>query len=135
MIAPDARLTELVEQAFDYRGFVTVVKRDGTAQRGFVYDRNAEQLEMYDERAVERITVPLDQIEDVQFTGEDTAAKAVAIWERRKGSLESPETSPYGDWEKEPPALILVALEQELRSVAKILKAPVNGSRRATAIS
>jgi adenosylhomocysteine nucleosidase len=123
------RLTELIDQAFDYRGFVTLSRRDGSKLVGFVYDRGPDHVELFDEAIQNRIRLALSEITDVELTGEDTAAKAARIWERRKDSLESPETSVWGDWEaRERPVLILTALPMELRAIAAAIHAKVNGA-------
>ena len=122
----DARINELIEQAFAYRGYVTVSRRDGSHVVGFIYDRGAEHVEMFDESATRRIRVALDDITDVALSGEDASAKATRSWERRRGSLESRDTSAWGDWE-ERPTLIVVALPVELRGVARVLGAKVRG--------
>ncbi len=108
---------EQIERAFGYRGHVTLWHRDGTKLVGFVYDRGAAHVEMFDEQATTRIRVPIAEIASIDLSGEDSAAKAQQIWERRRGSLEPPSTSAWGDWE-EGPTLFLVALPIELRSVA-----------------
>ena len=117
---------ERIDQAFDHRGYVTVRRQDGTSLVGFVYDRGPAHIEMYDETAALRIRVAVDEIADVELTGEDTAAKAQSIWERRKGALEPSETSPWGGWD-ERPVLILVALPMELGSVADALGSRIRG--------
>jgi adenosylhomocysteine nucleosidase len=125
----DVRLAALVERAFDYRGYVTLKRHDGSELVGFVFDRGtdrgAEYLQILDESATKRTLVPLKEVADIAFTGEDTAEKSVRIWEKRKGTLEPGSTSAWGDWDEEKPALILVALEQELRVVAKAMGAQV----------
>ncbi len=128
LAAPAGRtLAEQIERAFDYRGFVTVEKKDGSALVGFVYDRGPGFVEMFDESATRRIRIPTSEIAAVELSGEDTAARATAIWERRKGKLESAATSAWGQWEAENgdqrPALIVVALGHELRGVARALHA------------
>ncbi|MDB4954951.1 MAG: hypothetical protein JWO36_2520 [Myxococcales bacterium] len=122
----DARITELIERAFDYRGYVTVSRRDGSKLVGFVYDRGPAHVEMFDERAVTHIRIAIEEIADVAFTGEDSAAKAQQSWERRRGSLEPRETSAWGDW-ADRPTLILVALPLELRGVARVLGSEMRG--------
>jgi adenosylhomocysteine nucleosidase len=136
------RIEELVERAFGYRGYVTLWQRDGTQRIGFVYGRGPGHVEMFDETATSRVRVALDDIANITLTGEDSAAKAHEIWERRRGSLESAVTSAWGDWE-ERPALVLVALAMELRSVAAALGATGDaaivrgwmGERRAVALA
>jgi adenosylhomocysteine nucleosidase len=121
----DARLTELVSRAFDYRGYVTIRKRDGSDVVGFIFDRGDDYVQILDESATQRTRIPLGEVADISFTGEDTALKSVRSWEKRKGQLEPGSTSAWGDWDEEKPALILVALEPELKIVAKAMGAPV----------
>jgi adenosylhomocysteine nucleosidase len=119
------KVAQLVEQALAYRGYVTLRRSDGSELVGYVYDRGPAHVEVFDESATRRIRLPLAEIADVAFTGEDTAEAAQRIWERRKGTLESSESSAYGDWAEAPPLLILVALDRELEPVAQVL-----GTRR-----
>src|SRR5712671_6558219 len=123
----EARIAELVDRAFDYRGYVTLRRSDGSELVGFVYDRSASHLELYDETATRRLRVALSDIADIAFTGEDAALKSHEIWERRKGKLEPRETPAHGDWADPGKVVILVALEQELRSVASALGAVGRG--------
>jgi nucleoside phosphorylase len=123
----DPRITELIDRAFDYRGYVTLARRDGAKLVGFVYDRGPAHVELLDETAAHRIRLAVDQIADIELTGEDSAAKAQAIWERRRGALEPPERAPRGDREAGP-VLVLVALPVELRSVAAALGARLRGT-------
>ncbi|HXN55438.1 MAG TPA: hypothetical protein VN874_04150 [Myxococcales bacterium] len=125
----DARLAELVEQAFDYRGYVTVRRTDGSDLVGFVYDRGASHLELFDETATHRLTVPIDDIADIVFTGEDTARKSHEMWERRKGTLEPRDTPAWGGWQDSGPILLLVALDRELRVAARAFGATPRGNR------
>src|SRR5260370_20371508 len=128
----EARVSELVQRAFDYRGYVTLRRRDGSELVGFVYERGASHLELFDDTATRRLRVPLAEIADIAFTGEDTAQKSQEIWERRKGRLEPRETPASGDWQESGPVLVLVALEAELRSVGRAVGArPRNGRVRA----
>ena len=115
------KVAQLVEEAFAYRGYVTLRRSDGSQLVGFIYDRGPAHVELFDESATRRMRVPLAEIADIAFTGADTARAAQEIWERRKGTLESSETSAYGDWAEPAPLLVVVALERELRSVARAL--------------
>ena len=117
----EARIAQLVDRAFDYRGYVTLRRSDGSEVVGFVYDRGASHLELLDQSATRRMRVPLAEIADIAFTGEDAARKSQEIWERRQGTLESSETPAHGDWGEAGPVLVLVALEQELRAVGRAL--------------
>jgi len=127
----DARISELVDRAFDYRGYVTLRRSDGSEVVGYVYDRGPSHVELYDETATRRFRVPLAEITDIAFTGEDTARKSQEIWERRQGTLEPRDAPADGGWGQSAPVLVLVALERELRSVARALGgARRNGSAR-----
>jgi nucleoside phosphorylase len=121
-----SHVSQLVEQAFAYRGYVTVHLRDGSSLVGFVYERGPSFVELFDERAVERLRVPIDDIANITFTGEDSAATAQHHWERRRGVLESHQTSAWGDW-REHTNLIAVALPSELRAVASALGTSARG--------
>lgn len=122
----DSHVSQLVEQAFAYRGYVTVHRRDGSSLVGFVYDRGPTSIELFDERATERLRVPIDDITNITFTGEDSAAAAQHHWERRRGVLESHRTSVWGDWQ-ERTNLVAVALPSELRAVASALGTRARG--------
>ena len=119
----DPRLAELVEQAFDYRGYVTLRRTDGSALVGFVYDRGPSHVEVFDEAATTRIRVALADIAGIEFSGEDAARKSQDIWERRKGTLEPRDTPASGGWEQTRPVLLVTALDRELRIVARALGA------------
>jgi adenosylhomocysteine nucleosidase len=117
----DPHVRSLVERAFDYRGYVTIVRNDGSQLVGYLYDRSDAHVDLFDERAEQRTRVPAEQIADVRFSGEDAAAKSQEIWERRKGALEPLDTPAHGGWTQTLPALFVVAMEQELRAVAEAM--------------
>jgi adenosylhomocysteine nucleosidase len=117
-----ARIAELVDRAFEYRGHVTVSQRDGSKRVGFVYDRGPAHVQMFDESASMRIQLALDEVTDIEFTGEDAAAKAQQIWMRRKGGFVVPAA---GD--DDHPVLILVALPIEMRTVSRVLRVKPRG--------
>ncbi len=116
----ESHVSQLVEEAFAYRGYVTVHRRDGSSLVGFVYDRGPTYVELFDERATERLRVEIDDIANITLSGQDSAAAAQHHWERRRGVLESHRTSAWGDWQ-EHTNLIAVALPSELRAVASAL--------------
>ena len=86
---PILSLEEVVERAFDYRGDVTVVRRDGTEVAGYLFNRDAEIRErfvqMFDRAGDGPLTIPYSDIRTIRFTGKDTAAgKSYEAWLRRK---------------------------------------------------
>ena len=90
-LATEAEVREALEKAFDYRGDVTVTRKDGTTVEGYLYDRRSEPtLEASLVRIiptpkagvpVERVMIPYADIAALQFTGRDTAAgKTFEAW-------------------------------------------------------
>jgi hypothetical protein len=90
-LASDAEVREALEKAFDYRGDVTVTRKDGTSIEGYLYDRRTEPtLEASLIRIiptpkpgvpVERVMVSYADIAALQFSGRDTAAgKTFDAW-------------------------------------------------------
>src|ERR1700682_712254 len=125
----DPRLADLVERAFDYRGYVTLRRNDGSELVGFIYDRGASHLELFDETATRRVRVALADITAIDFTGEEAALKSQEMWERRRCKREARETPMHGGWEESRPILIVVALDRELRSVARAFGLARRGTR------
>ncbi len=90
-LAADAEVREALEKAFDYRGDVTITRKDGSTIEGYLYDRRSEPtLEASLVRIiptpkpgvpVERQMVSYADIAAIQFTGRDTAAgKTFEAW-------------------------------------------------------
>jgi hypothetical protein len=83
-LATDAEIREALEKAFDYRGDVTITRKDGSVVEGYLYDRfNAPTLEASRVRIiptpradapVERVNVPYSEVARLEFSGKDTAA-------------------------------------------------------------
>jgi hypothetical protein len=85
----EVSLEEVIERAFDYRGDVTVVRRDGTEMIGYLFNRNAEVAEpfvqMFDRAGDGPFRIAYADIRTIRFTGRDTAAgKSYEAWLRRK---------------------------------------------------
>lgn len=108
-------LDDLIERAFDYRGFVTLSRRDGSQIVGFVYDRGPTHVELFEADAGARLRIPIADLAHVELTGEDSAAHAQEVWERRRGKLEPAAPPAWGDWAGRP-VLVLTALHGELVS-------------------
>jgi hypothetical protein len=88
-IGVEASLAEVVDRAFDYRGNVTVVTRDGTETQGYLFNRNLDVavpfVQMFDLDGEGPYTIPYGEIRAIRFTGRDTAAgKSYAAWLRAK---------------------------------------------------
>ena len=90
-LATESEVREALEKAFDYRGDVTVTRKDGTTIEGYLYDRRSEPtLEASLIRIiptpkegvpVERVMVRYSEIAALRFSGRDTAAgKTFDAW-------------------------------------------------------
>ncbi len=104
--SPEQRLKAL-EQAFDYRGDVTIQTDDGRVLVGYVYNHLRDGPRLHVRLMLadgdERVTIPCDSIVGVQFTGRDTAeGKSWQTWVKNyeqkkargeKASLEPDELS------------------------------------------
>jgi hypothetical protein len=88
-IGPYLTLEEVVEHAFDYRGNVTVVRRDGTELVGYLFNRDAHApepfVQLIDEAGNGPIWIRYAEIATVRFTGKDTAeGNSWRAWIERK---------------------------------------------------
>ena len=88
-IGPYLTLEEVIEHAFDYRGNVTVVRRDGTELVGYLFNRDTQApepfVQLFDEAGNGPIPVRYAEIASVRFTGKDTAeGNSWRAWMERK---------------------------------------------------
>ena len=88
-IGPYLTLEEVIEHAFDYRGNVTVVRRDGSELVGYLFNRDAQApepfVQLIDEDGNGPIRVRYAEIASVRFTGKDTAeGNSWKAWIERK---------------------------------------------------
>ena len=82
-------LAETVERAFDYRGDVTVVRRDGGEVVGYLFNRDADAatpfVQLFAASGGDSLTIPYADIRAIRFTGRDTAAgNSYAAWLRSR---------------------------------------------------
>lgn len=70
----------LVEQAFHYRGDVTIQMHDGGAVTGYLFNRNIRASEpfaqLFETQTGREVSLPYRDITGVLFTGRDAAAAA-----------------------------------------------------------
>lgn len=85
--ASEQELREGIEKAFDYRGDVTIVRKDGTAVEGYIFDRRtgptlAESfIRLFPKEIGSKFVVPYSDIVSLKFSGRDTAAgKSWEAW-------------------------------------------------------
>jgi hypothetical protein len=88
--ANEDELREGIEKAFDYRGDVTITKKDGTRVEGYLFDRKSEptlaaslvRVILKDQN--QKIAVSYAEIAGLAFTGRDTAAgKSWEAWVKK----------------------------------------------------
>jgi hypothetical protein len=84
-----ATLAEVVERAFDYRGDVTIVRRDGGELAGYLFNRDADAatpfVQVFAASGGAPVTIPYADIRSIRFTGRDPAAgNSYAAWLRSR---------------------------------------------------
>jgi hypothetical protein len=106
-LASDDDLREALEKAFDYRGDVTITRKDGARVEGYIFDRRngatleASVVRLIPQSSQEKISIPYSEIAALAFTGRDTAAgKSWEAWVRKY-------------WEKKAAGEKHIALEPE----------------------
>jgi hypothetical protein len=76
-----------LEKAFDFRGDVTITKKDGTVLEGYIFDRRPGKtladsvVRLFPREQNDKLSVRYDEIAKLAFTGKDTAAgKSWETW-------------------------------------------------------
>jgi hypothetical protein len=89
-LATEQDVREALEKAFDYRGDVTITRKDGSRIEGYVYDRrqgstlSASLVRILPADGSPRQSVPFSDIAGLNFSGRDTAAgKSWESWVRK----------------------------------------------------
>jgi hypothetical protein len=89
-LASEEELRQALEKAFDYRGDITITRRDGSQIEGYVFDRRSaatlkdSQVRLYPKNSNEKIAVSYADIAALAFTGRDTAAgKSWEAWMKK----------------------------------------------------
>src|SRR5246127_1697096 len=79
-LATEADIRAVIEKAFDYRGDVTVTKKDGSQIVGYLFNRRIgktladSMIRLMLPTGAERPSIPYSEIAGIAFTGRDTAA-------------------------------------------------------------
>jgi hypothetical protein len=89
-LATEEEIREALEQAFDYRGDVTITLKTGLRVEGYVFDRRSAPylhncvVRLMPKDTSERLTIPYSEIAGLAFTGRDTAAgKSWEAWMKK----------------------------------------------------
>lgn len=86
----EEELREGIEKAFDYRGDVTIVRKDGNEVEGYIFDRRVGAtlsesfVRLFPKGDAKKLAIPYSEIASLRFTGRDTAAgKSWEAWLRK----------------------------------------------------
>jgi len=86
-LAREDELREALEKAFDYRGDVTVTRKDGSKVEGYIFDRVTGKtlpesfVRLLPKDSNQRVKIAYSEIAALAFTGRDTAAgKSWEAW-------------------------------------------------------
>jgi len=89
-LASDAEVREALEKAFDYRGDVTVTRKDGSVVEGYLFDRRSGSsladsfIRIIPAREQTKVNVSYSDVAALAFTGRDTAAgKTFEAWVKK----------------------------------------------------
>ena len=89
-LAGDEEVRQALEKAFDYRGDVTLTRKDGSKVEGYIFDRRTGKtlgdsvVRLYPKDSGEKLSVPYSDIAALAFTGRDTAAgKSWEAWVKK----------------------------------------------------
>jgi hypothetical protein len=89
-LASEEEVRQALEKAFDYRGDVTITRKDGSKIEGYIFDRRTGKtladsaVRLFPKDADTKVSVPYSDIAALAFTGRDTAAgKSFEAWVRK----------------------------------------------------
>jgi hypothetical protein len=86
-LAGEAEIRAALEKAFDYRGDITITRKDGSTIEGYLFDRRSgptlaeSRVRLLPRNSNERISVSYADVAALAFSGRDTAAgKSWEAW-------------------------------------------------------
>lgn len=89
-LAGEEEIRQALEKAFDYRGDVTITRKDGSKIEGYIFDRRPGKtlddsaVRLFPKDADQKISIPYSDIAALAFSGRDTAAgKSFEAWVRK----------------------------------------------------
>jgi hypothetical protein len=89
-LASEEELRQALEKAFDYRGDITITRKDGSKIEGYIFDRRSAAslkdslVRLYPKNSSEKIAISYADIAALAFTGRDTAAgKSWEAWMKK----------------------------------------------------
>jgi hypothetical protein len=89
-LASEEDLRQALEKAFDYRGDITITKKDGSKIEGYLFDRRTaatlkdSAVRLYPKNGNQKVSIDYSEIAALAFTGRDTAAgKSWEAWMKK----------------------------------------------------
>ena len=89
-LATEAETREALEKAFDYRGDITITRKDGSSVAGYLFDRRSgsdlvsSYVRVIPSNEMTKINVSYAEVAALAFTGRDTAAgKTFDAWVKK----------------------------------------------------
>jgi hypothetical protein len=89
-LASDEETRLALEKAFDYRGDVTITRKNGERIEGYIFDRRTGQslaesaVRLYPKSGNQKVSIPYADIAALAFSGKDTAAgKSWETWMKK----------------------------------------------------
>jgi hypothetical protein len=89
-LATDSEVREALEKAFDYRGDITVTRKDGSKVEGYLFDRRTGAtladsfIRIIPVKETAKLNISYSDVAALAFTGRDTAAgKTFEAWVKK----------------------------------------------------
>lgn len=90
-LASDEEIRSAFEKAFDYRGDITLTRKDGSKIEGYIFDRQSHAkrladcyVRLFPKSADDKVKVSYSDVARLEFTGKDTAAgKSFETWVKK----------------------------------------------------
>ena len=90
-LASEEEIRAALEKAFDYRGDITITRKDGSKIEGYLFDRRSGGktladcvVRLFPKDRDEKISISYADIARLEFTGRDTAAgKSFETWVKK----------------------------------------------------
>jgi hypothetical protein len=89
-LASEAEVRDALEKAFDYRGDITVTRRDGSKIEGYLFDRRSGStlatsfIRIIPVKEATKVSISYSEIAALAFSGRDTAAgKTFEAWVKK----------------------------------------------------
>ena len=90
VMAGEAEVREALEKAFDYRGDITVTRKDGSKIEGYLFDRRTgatladSYIRIIPVKEVAKMNIAYSDVAALAFSGRDTAAgKTFEAWVKK----------------------------------------------------